>query len=190
MPGEVAGTRFYRPGRHGAEVELVEQWNEMRQAIGTGGASRRRWSDDADVVTRWRSPPRSSSRSSSGALVVALLSLASTLRALRAAADLLREETLPLVAELHRAVADTVEEVERVDRIITAAEGIGDRVDGASRLAYRAFGSPVVKAMAFGAGVSQATRRLRGHQGPRRSRRSDRSGAGPMTRGTASRKGA
>jgi len=97
-----------------------------------------------------------------GALVVALLSLASTLRALRAAADLLREETLPLVAELHRAVADTVEEVERVDRIITAAEGIGDRVDGASRLAYRAFGSPVVKAMAFGAGVSQATRRLRG----------------------------
>jgi hypothetical protein len=97
-----------------------------------------------------------------GALVVALLSLAAALRSLRAAADLLREETLPLVAELHRAVADTVEEVERVDRIITAAEGIGDRVDGASRLAYRAFGSPVVKAMAFGAGVSQATRRLRG----------------------------
>jgi hypothetical protein len=99
-----------------------------------------------------------------GALVVALLSLASTLRALRAAADLLREETLPLVAELHRAVADTVEEVERVDRIITAAEGIGDRVDGASRLAYKAFGSPVVKAMAFGAGVSQATKRLRGKE--------------------------
>jgi hypothetical protein len=98
----------------------------------------------------------------SGALVVTLLSLSAALRSLRAATDLLREETLPLVAELHRAVADTVEEVERVDRIITAAEGIGDRVDGASRLAYRALGSPVVKAMAFGAGVSQATRRLRG----------------------------
>jgi hypothetical protein len=97
-----------------------------------------------------------------GAMVVALFSLTSTLRALRAAADQLRAETFPLVAELHRAVVDTVEEVERVDRIITAAEGIGDRVDGASRLAYRAFGSPVVKAMAFGAGVSQATRRLRG----------------------------
>jgi hypothetical protein len=120
-----------------------------------------------------------------GALVVALLSLASTLRALRAATDLLREETLPLVADLHRAVADTVEEVERVDRIITAAEGIEDRVDGASRLAYRAFGSPVVKAMAFGAGVSQATRRLRGSK--------DRDvathgGAVPITRGR--RKGA
>jgi hypothetical protein len=113
----------------------------------------------------------------SGALVVALLSISAALRSLRAATDLLREETLPLVAELHRAVADTVDEVERVDRIITAAEGIGDRVDGASRLAYRAFGSPVVKAMAFGAGVSQATRRLRGatnepaprHRRPRRS---------------------
>jgi hypothetical protein len=102
----------------------------------------------------------------SGALVVALLSVTAALRSLREAADLLREETLPLVAELHRAVADTVEEVERVDRIITAAEGIGDRVDGASRLAYRAFGSPVVKAMAFGAGVSQATRRLRGVASP------------------------
>ena len=102
----------------------------------------------------------------SGALVVALLSVSAALRSLREAADLLREETLPLVAELHRAVADTVEEVERVDRIITAAEGIGDRVDGASRLAYRAFGSPVVKAMAFGAGVSQATRRLRGAPSP------------------------
>ena len=98
----------------------------------------------------------------SGALVVALVSLRSALISMRASADMLREETLPLVAELHRAVADTVEEVERVDRIITAAEGIGDRVDGASRLAYRALGSPVVKAMAFGAGVSQATRRLRG----------------------------
>jgi len=98
----------------------------------------------------------------SGALVVALLSLTAALRSLRCATDLLREETLPIVADLHRAVADTVEEVERVDRIITAAEGIGDRVDGASRLAYRAIGSPVVKAMAFGAGVSQATRRLRG----------------------------
>ncbi len=102
----------------------------------------------------------------SGALVVALVSVGAALRSLREAADLLREVTLPLVAELHRAVADTVEEVERVDRIITAAEGIGDRVDGASRLAYRAFGSPVVKAMAFGAGVSQATRRLRGAPNP------------------------
>jgi hypothetical protein len=98
----------------------------------------------------------------SGALVVALLSVRAALQSLRAATEMLREETLPLVAEMHRAVADTVDEVERVDRIITAAEGLGDRVDGASRLAYRAFGSPVVKAMAFGAGVSQATRRLRG----------------------------
>jgi Bacterial protein of unknown function (DUF948) len=98
----------------------------------------------------------------SGAMVVTLLSLRTTLRSMRAAADSLREDTLPLIAELHRAVADTVEEVERVDRIITAAEGIGDRVDGASRLAYKTLGSPVVKAMAFGAGVSQATRRLRG----------------------------
>ncbi len=98
----------------------------------------------------------------SGALLVALFSVTRALRSLRDAADALREETLPLVDELHRAVTNTVEEVERVDRLITAAEGLGERVDGASRLAYRALGSPVVKAMAFGAGVSQTARRLRG----------------------------
>ena len=121
----------------------------------------------------------------SGALVVLMVSLTRTLRSLRAATDLLREETLPLVAELHRAVADTVDEVERVDRIITAAEGIGDRVDSASRMAYRALGSPVVKAMAFGAGVSQATRRLRG---AKERERDEIDAAVPITRGR--RKGA
>jgi hypothetical protein len=124
----------------------------------------------------------------SGALVVALLSLVATLKSLRQAADLLREETVPLMTELHRAVADTVEEVERVDRIITAAEGIGDRVDGASRLAYRTFGSPVVKAMAFGAGVSQATRRLRGVTDEPRDAAAVRAAANPAAKTVASKR--
>lgn len=97
-----------------------------------------------------------------GVLVAALTSLTRALRDLRGAVDELRAETLPLVAELHDAVDATVSQVERVDRLITAAEGLEDRVDSATRLAYRAFQSPVVKAMAIGAGVSEAGKRIRG----------------------------
>jgi putative ATPase len=50
VPGEVAGTRFYRPGRHGAEIDLVEQWNRRRGGVkdddGPGGERRRGRSHD------------------------------------------------------------------------------------------------------------------------------------------------
>jgi putative ATPase len=39
VPGQVAGTRFYRPGRHGAEGEAVRRWTEMRRL---GGAENER----------------------------------------------------------------------------------------------------------------------------------------------------
>jgi putative ATPase len=38
VPGEVGGTRFYRPGRHGAEHEAVKRWNEMRSGAQTDPA--------------------------------------------------------------------------------------------------------------------------------------------------------
>ena len=34
VPGEVADERFYRPGRHGAELEAVKRWSEMQHAEG------------------------------------------------------------------------------------------------------------------------------------------------------------
>jgi putative ATPase len=33
VPGEVAGTQFYRPGRHGAEHDAVKRWNAMREGL-------------------------------------------------------------------------------------------------------------------------------------------------------------
>lgn len=97
-----------------------------------------------------------------GVLVATLTSLTRILREVRDAVERLREETLPLVEELHVAVDDTVDQVERVDRLITAAEDLEGRVDSATRLAYRTIQSPVVKVMALGAGVSEASKRLRG----------------------------
>jgi uncharacterized protein YoxC len=97
-----------------------------------------------------------------GVLVATLRSLTVVLREVRDAVERLREETLPLVDELHDAVDNTVDHVERVDRLITAAEGLEETVDSATRLAYRTIQSPVVKAMALRAGVSEAGKRLRG----------------------------
>src|SRR5207253_2141204 len=57
-------------------------------------------------------------------------------------------------------------ELERVDTLLGTAESISTTVDSASRLAYLTFSSPVIKALAFGAGTSRAVRRFRRDQGP------------------------
>lgn len=125
-----------------------------------------------------------------GILVATLFALTRLLREVRDAVEQLRADTLPLVDELDAAVQDTVDHVVRVERLITAAEGLEHQVDSATRLAYRTIQSPVVKAMAIGAGVSEAGKRLRGKaQGPaplrsarrnsaRRSQRGDRTDRG------------
>lgn len=99
-----------------------------------------------------------------GAVVVTLAALTKSLRALQDAVQQLHDETLPLAAELRDAVTTTTYHVERVERVITAAESVEDRLDNASRLAYRTMQSPVVKAMAFGAGVQRTAQRLSGRE--------------------------
>jgi hypothetical protein len=96
-----------------------------------------------------------------GAISMSLVALRRTLRVLRATIDDLREQALPVVAELRDAARDATEEVERVDRLVTSAERLEGAVDSAGRLAYRTLANPVVKAMAIGSGVSRAAQRLR-----------------------------
>lgn len=96
-----------------------------------------------------------------GVLVAALYQVGRTLRELGEALDDFVADTEELVAELSETARHAGAQVDRVDRLVTAAEGIEGRVQGASRLAQRTFTSPVVKAMALGAGVSRASERLR-----------------------------
>lgn len=100
-----------------------------------------------------------------GALAAALVAVARTLRDLRDAAALLQDELVPLAGELRAAVRDAAAEVDHVERLVTSAEQVTGAVDSASRLAYRTLASPVVKAMAFGTGVSRGAQRLRGADG-------------------------
>jgi hypothetical protein len=94
-------------------------------------------------------------------LAATLVALTRTLRELRATADALHDEAIPLLEAAREAVVDAATEVDRVERLVTSAERVSGAVDGASRLAARTLRSPVVKAMAFGTGVSRGAQRLR-----------------------------
>lgn len=94
-------------------------------------------------------------------LLYALFALSRTMESLRRAVDDLHRETVPLVEDLHLAVKQAHQDLGRVDELLDTAESVGQTVDAASRLAYLAFSNPVVKALALGAGMARAGRRLR-----------------------------
>jgi hypothetical protein len=100
-----------------------------------------------------------------GVLVVGLLlslaTLARSVRALQREVERLERETIPALHDARRAVRQASGEVERVDALLASATSVTNTVDSASRFAYRAVSSPVVKALAFGEGTRRAVRRLR-----------------------------
>jgi len=96
-------------------------------------------------------------------LATMLVLITRTLRDLRATVAALQDEALAVLDDARDAVTDAAVEIDRVDRLVESAERLDD--------AKRAIATPVVKAIAFGTGVSRATRRLReGEQRPARRR--------------------
>jgi uncharacterized protein YoxC len=102
------------------------------------------------------------------ALIVVLVRVLDTLKALRGEVESLRNDTEPLLREL-RASTDEAREametarsdLERFDRVLGSAEAISGAVDGSSRLARRAFSTPMIKAAGIATGTSRTVRRLR-----------------------------
>jgi hypothetical protein len=92
-------------------------------------------------------------------LAIVLVLLTRTLRQLRASVTTLEHEALELLTEARVSVHEAATEVDRVERLVTSA----GRLDEAKR----AIATPVVKAMAFGTGVSRAAQRLREGEAPR-----------------------
>lgn len=97
-----------------------------------------------------------------GVVLFAAQSLVRTARELAVVLERVETEVEPAVAELRSAVAEARHDLDRVDRLITTAEAIGDTVEGASRLTYQALSSPVIKTIAVASGTGKAVRRLRG----------------------------
>jgi hypothetical protein len=99
-------------------------------------------------------------------LLVAVGSLRRETRALQVVADELRRQTVPLVADAHRAVGQAASELERVGAVLDSTESVHATVDSASKLAYRAFANPVVKVLAVRAGAATGIRRLASGSAP------------------------
>lgn len=95
-------------------------------------------------------------------LLVALSALSRTLHSLAGVVEDLNREALPLLAELRGDAEKASAGLDRVGDLVGAAESVTRRVDGASKLAYATFSSPLVKVLAFSSGVGRAGRRLRG----------------------------
>jgi hypothetical protein len=92
-------------------------------------------------------------------LAIVLVLLTRTLRALRTTLEVLQDDALALLDDVHTSVVDAAGEIDRVERLVTSAQHLDE--------AKRAIATPVVKAMAFGTGVSRAAQRLRDGE-PRR----------------------
>lgn len=102
------------------------------------------------------------------ALIVVLMRVLDALRLLRGEVDLMRRESLPLLAQLRHstdeareAVEEAREDLQRFDRVLGSAEAISDAVTGAGRVTRLALSAPVIKATALATGTRRAARRLR-----------------------------
>jgi hypothetical protein len=102
------------------------------------------------------------------ALIVVLMRVLDTLKALRVEVESLRHETGPLLVDLRESTDDAREamgaareDLERFDRVLGSAEAISDAMEGSGRIAKRAFSAPMIKAAGIATGTSRTVRRLR-----------------------------
>ncbi len=85
-------------------------------------------------------------------------------RELEAASEAFRDAAEPLVAELASSAERAASEVDRVENLLDLSTGIGQRVEGATGVTYRALTTPVIKGAAVAEGTRRAARRLGGRK--------------------------
>ncbi|HEX6207628.1 MAG TPA: DUF948 domain-containing protein [Actinomycetota bacterium] len=95
-------------------------------------------------------------------LALVLVQLVRVLESTKILIDGIRSETVPLLGEVTTSVKGVNRELDRVDDIVVSAASITKSAERLTSVVERAISSPLVKAIAFGAGASRAFRRLRG----------------------------
>jgi len=98
-----------------------------------------------------------------GAMVVLVAAwvLVGQVRRLEQGIEALRHEAVPLVEEARQAAGHAAAEIARVDAVLADTEAVTATVERAATIARRAFANPVVKVLAWRAGVAGGFRRLR-----------------------------
>lgn len=94
-------------------------------------------------------------------MVVTLVRLRSTLVSLEAMVDDLHRSTVPVLEELKETVNTVNVELERIDGIMISAESVASSASNLADVVSTAVSNPLVKGIAFLAGVTAAARRFR-----------------------------
>jgi hypothetical protein len=94
-------------------------------------------------------------------LLWAVVTLRAAVRQLREAAAELRGEAIPAVVAARRTLEAADADLDRMDNLLGAAEAVSSTVEGATKLAYDTFSTPVIKAVALASGTGKAAKRLR-----------------------------
>ena len=84
-----------------------------------------------------------------------------TMAELRRALEDLRRQSVPILTEAQTTVRSAKGALGQVDTILERADSISGTVDSASKLAYRAFATPLIKLMALASGGARAVRAFR-----------------------------
>ena len=98
-------------------------------------------------------------------LCIVLLNTFRVLESTKMMIDAMREETIPLLREVKGSVERTNRELDRVDGMLESAGEIVGRVNKISSLIEQAASGPLVKIVAFGAGLKKASSRFGGKKG-------------------------
>jgi hypothetical protein len=94
-------------------------------------------------------------------LALVLVNVFRLVESAKALVDGIRQETVPLLSEVKATVSALNRELDRVDGVVESAGRIVKHAERVSAVVEQAVSSPLVKAVAFGAGASRAVRRLR-----------------------------
>lgn len=98
-------------------------------------------------------------------LAIVLINTFRTLESTKMLIDGIREETVPLLGEVRVTVTNVNRELDRVDGMLESAGNIVTRVEKVSGLVEHAVSSPLMKVIAFGAGLGKAASKFRGGKG-------------------------
>jgi len=97
-------------------------------------------------------------------LALVLVNLFRVLESTKTLIDGIRQETVPLLSEVRTSVTKVNRELDRADTIMSSAGNITKTVERVSAVVEQAVSSPLIKAVAFGAGASRALKRLKGEK--------------------------
>lgn len=93
-------------------------------------------------------------------VLVAAAVLVGQVRRLERGVEVLRHEATALVQDARRAAGLASDELARVDAVLAGTGAVTAHVDRAARMAERAFANPIVKLLAWRAGLAGGLRRL------------------------------